>query len=146
MYPRSLLLRKETIQRTRQYQTFFLRHFGIAQNAQSPVIPPTQKVHDTRSSDCCSFGPVARLQRESSALPNDRPSCSSSGFVPRNGIAYNFNVQGKSRLPEQLQSLLWNCAFLQLSLTQDRDLLIRCAHQSLSLSFTCATERCFQSN
>ena len=34
-------------------------------------------------------------------------------------------MQGKSRLPQQLRSLFWDYAFSQLSLAQDRDLIIR---------------------
>ena len=47
------------------------------------------------------------------------------GFSLKNVIAYNCNMQGKSRLPEQLRSLFWDYAFSQLSLAKDRDLIIR---------------------
>ena len=46
-------------------------------------------------------------------------------FNLRNVIAYNRNMQGKGRLPEQLLSLFWDYAFSQLSLATDRDLIIR---------------------
>ena len=46
-------------------------------------------------------------------------------FNLRNVIAYNRNMQGKGRLPEQLRSLFWDYAFSQLSLATDRDLIIR---------------------
>jgi hypothetical protein len=34
-------------------------------------------------------------------------------------------MQGKSVLPERLRPLFWDCVFSQLSLTKDKDLIIR---------------------
>jgi hypothetical protein len=48
-----------------------------------------------------------------------------SDICPGNVIAYNCIMQGKSGLPEQLRPLFWDYMFSQLSLTKDRDLIIR---------------------